>query len=616
MASTAVLALCSVASPALAANYPTSAYYRPFVEAGPGGHAVAVAGFDTPGAAFAPPGGAFGAASGSAPSGPDALALDAIGTATALDSNGKEVQAFVAPPGAPFGSPMSLGPFNGSQSLLAVDPGGAAAAAWSQEGRLRVAVRLAGRPFAQAVDAGAATRVAGIAITSDGTVQALVSRPRVPTPSMSSPTDAVLVTIRPGAVGPEAVKLAGEEGLALARSADGQLLAIMRAVVDSAVQLVSQRLDVTGRPTSAVRPVAGPGSGYVDVLGAVLEPDGRAVVAWTLPDDRRLPSRVLVAEGNATTGFAAPRRLDREGELAGAQLAANARGDTAIVWSAGGYRPRAALRPAGGTFGAPLVVSARAGHPPTAGVLPDGQAVVGWTEDDGLLSRQVVARVTSAGAGPPQVLAERALRLRPRQRARCRAARRSVLARNRFAVHRRVGRNRREICSLITGITTPVFEGQFGDFLDTVRLAGPLVARATVTGDDVGPSPYAEAAVVVGDTRTGRSPGPLGIELGENVAVGDLALAADGAYAVTVCSTGADLYYVSRPTRLARRLCSRPGRRVQVIAVDGVGPGRERVVGQGRTIDPRSLRLRGRRVTWRQNGRTRSATLRQVQLPG
>lgn len=616
MASAAVVALCSVASPALAANYPTSAYYRPFVEAGPGGHAVAVAGFDTPGAAFAPPGGAFGAASGSAPPGPDALALDATGTGTALDSNGKEVQAFVAPPGGPFGAAMSLGPSGGTQSLLAVDPQGAAAAAWGQEGRLRVAVRPAGGSFAPAVDGGPASRVAGVTIAPDGTVQVLVSRPREPAPS-SSPTDAVLVTIRPGATGADAVALAGEEGLALARSPDGQLLVIMRAVVDSAVRLVSQRVDAAGRPTSAVRPVAGRESGYVEVLGAVLEPDGRALVAWTVPDGRSFPIRVLVAEGNAATGFAAPRRLDREGELSGAQLAANARGYAAIVWSSGGYRPRAALRPAGGTFGAPLIVSPRAGYPPTVGVLPDGQAVVGWTEDDGLASRQVVARVTRGGAGPPQVLAERTLRLRPRQRARCRAARRSVLARNRFAVYRRVGRgSRREVCSLITGVTEPVYERQFGDFLDSVRLAGPLVARATVTGEDVGPDQYAEAAVFVGDTRTGRSPGPLGIDLGENVAVGDLVLTADGAYAVTVCSTGADLYYVSHPTRLARRLCSRPGRRVQVIAVDSIGPGRDRVVGRGRTIDPRSLRLRGRRVTWRQNGRKRSATLRQVRLPG
>lgn len=471
-----------------------------------------------------------------------------------------------------------------------------------------------GAPFAPAIDAGPASRVGGVTISPDGTVSALVTRPAKAASSTGSRSDAVLVTIRPEAGTPETVVLAGEEGLALARSVSGQVLAVMQA----GARLVAQLIDASGRPAPGALGVGGPGSGYVDVLGAVLEPDGRAVVAWTVPAGRyRLPGRVLVAEGNAAAAFAKPRRLDRASEVSGAMLAANSRGDAVLVWSAVGCRPRAALRPAGATFGALVVVSARAGWPPTAGVLPDGQALIGWTEQDGMVSRQLVARFSAAGAALPQVLAEETVRLRPRQRARCRAARRSVLARNRFAVYRRVGRgSRREICSLLTGVTETVQDGDFGDFVDSVRLAGPLAARATVSGEDAGTDQYAEAVIIVYDTRTGRSPGSLGVELGEEVAVGDLVLAPDGAYAMTVCSTGYDLYGETSPTRLARRLCARPGGRVQVIVVDEIGPGRRRVVSKGRAIDPRSLRLRGRRVTWQQNRRTRSTTLRRIQLPG
>ena len=618
----AAVAVLAWASAAQAANYPTD--HRPIVEAGPGGQAVAVAGFATVGSAFAAAGGAFGTLTGRAPSVPDAVALDATGTTTALDTRGAQVQASVAPPGAPFGPPQSLGQSTGTRPLLAVNPGGAAAAAWSERGRLRVAVRLPGASFAQAMDAGPAINVGGVTITADGTVRALISRRRGPAPPTRGRTDAVLVTIRIGAAGPDAVLLDGEVGLGLGQSDDGQLLAAMQGSGPSDGRLVTQLVDANGQPGPAAILVgkSAPEGGLtlvhgdVMVLGAVLETDGRAVVALTILD-RDVPSGVVVAEGTAVGGLAALRRLDRDGELSGARLAANARGDAVLVWSASGYRPRAALRPAGGRFGTPLIVSALAGDPPTAGVLPDGQALVGWTERDVLTSRQVVARVTGAGAGSPQVLAERSVRLRPAARARCRAARRTVLARDRFAVYRRVGRgSRRELCSLITGVAEPLNDGAFGDFLDSVRLAGPLAARATLTGEDAGPDPYAAATVVVSDTRTGRPLGPLTVGLAKDDAIGDLALTPDGAYAVTVCTTGVDLYGVSSPTDLARRHCARPSRRVRVVVVDGLGPGGARVVSRGRTVDPRSLRIRGRRVTWRAGRRTRSATLRRIHLPG
>ena len=46
------------------------------------------------------PGGAFGPLVAGGPVVPDALALDATGAVTALDSNGTEIEVFGAPPGS------------------------------------------------------------------------------------------------------------------------------------------------------------------------------------------------------------------------------------------------------------------------------------------------------------------------------------------------------------------------------------------------------------------------------------------------------------------------------------------------------------------------------------
>jgi hypothetical protein len=56
------------------------------------------------------------------------------------------------------------------------------------------------------------------------------------------------------------------------------------------------------------------------------------------------------------------------------------------------------------------------------------------------------------------------------------------------------------------------------------------------------------------------------------------------------------------------RHCTQPGRQAEVIAVSGFR-GRRRLLDRGNHIDPSSLRLHGRTVSWRNNGARRTARM-------
>lgn len=606
-----------VAPAAPGAGYPqyTSG---PLVEAGPSGHLLAVHAFKGGlGSSFASPGAPFSTPVGQPPiaGAIHALALDGSGAATLLASEASGVLAArVAAPGAPFSAPVTLArSLDEGSSILAVDGSGAAVVAWRQDERVRVAVRPPGGSFAAARDLGPARSVDGAAISPAGAARVLVTRGVDPAPG----TAATLLTLETdGAVRTDVLAQEAEGG-ALAQGEGGRILAVIRGAERP---LGSVLVEPDGRRGPVIS-VAGRGTGFARVLGAALEPGGGAVVAWTYPADRT-PATVHVAEGDAVAGYGPARRLDRPGRVAqgsSAFFASNRRGDAVVTWSAAVSRPRASFRPAGGRFGRPRVLSAGAGTTPTATVLPEGQAVLGWTEAGPSGPRQVVRRMSAAGLRPSRLLAllpRREPNVAPRRRARCRAARRGVIARTRFAVYRRSGRaGEREVCSLDTGHTQSFADGAYGDFLDTVRLAGRLVAWGTVSGEDVGTSPDAYAAVFVRDTRTGHQIGPLGIdELSSTAVIGDLVLARDGAVAVITCRAVRDIYDVDRPTQVARRRCSQPGGPATVVVADGLG-GEARVVDRGRSIDPSSLELRGRRLTWRHGGRRRAVELRRIRLP-
>ncbi len=71
----------------------------------------------------------------------------------------------------------------------------------------------------------------------------------------------------------------------------------------------------------------------------------------------------------------------------------------------------------------------------------------------------------------------------------------------------------------------------------------------------------------------------------------------------------------SSPSNSQNRQCRRPGPLARVYAADAQYPqeeddGRTRLLASGHRIDPSSLRLKGSRLTWRDGGRLRSATLR------
>jgi hypothetical protein len=88
-----------------------------------------------------------------------------------------------------------------------------------------------------------------------------------------------------------------------------------------------------------------------------------------------------------------------------------------------------------------------------------------------------------------------------------------------------------------------------------------------------------------------------------NSIVGAIVALPNGAAAWVACERGPE-----EPFDSTRRHCRRPGRRAQVVAV-GQFRGRRTLLDNGNRIDPSSLRLRGRVVSWRSGGKQRTARL-------
>jgi hypothetical protein len=83
----------------------------------------------------------------------------------------------------------------------------------------------------------------------------------------------------------------------------------------------------------------------------------------------------------------------------------------------------------------------------------------------------------------------------------------------------------------------------------------------------------------------------------------------DGAYAWMTCRIVGPLAPYLRTGEHAR--CDRPGVAIYVYTHNAADDDdTSRRVGQGSTIDPRTFRLRGSTISWRQHGRTREASLR------
>lgn len=516
-----------------------------------------------------------------------------------------------APPGGIFGTPQPIGPpENVVAATLAVGREGQAAAAWLTGREVHLAVRRAGGAFGPVVNLGRADELPSLVLRPDMTVSALVTEP------LENSADyfaAVLVTVAPdGAVQRRTLERAAAASR-LVQGESGDLLAINK----NGRWLSAVHLGPDGSPSLPMTVAAGSGVDGVDVLGAVLEPTGRAAVA--IANRYALVTSVEIREGDVARGFErTSTTLTPTGVGAlparDARFVANRRGDAVLTWGYPGFLPQAAYRPAGGPIGKPVTLSDTnlAAGVPSAGIDATGAALVAWNETDLRTHRVVTRRLGPAGLGPPEILAQApAIRPRPRSRDRCRAERSDAIRANRRAVvywHDRP--HAVAVCSLETGSTRVFRDGeQYLDFIGSILIAGRFVAVPGVhttdaDGDDIEDSDGV-TGVDVYDVRAGFSLSPLGLGgLGDRSVLGDVVLTSDGAVAVSVCRAPREIIGLRNAARTMRHYCSRPGRRVRIVVAEPGGDSHQ--IAAGRRIPPRSLAIEGHRIRWRQNGRTRS----------
>ena len=134
----------------------------------------------------------------------------------------------------------------------------------------------------------------------------------------------------------------------------------------------------------------------------VVAPDGTVIAVWTRSDGTNF--RIQSSSRTPSGAWAAAQTISDPGMSAsGPAIAVDPSGNALAVWTQSDgtdLRINAAFRPSGGSFGAPVIVSA-AGEDATA---PDvsmdnsGNGLVGWQRTDGTKLR-VQAAIRSAGVG-------------------------------------------------------------------------------------------------------------------------------------------------------------------------------------------------------------------------
>jgi len=165
-------------------------------------------------------------------------------------------------------------------------------------------------------------------------------------------------------------------------------------------------------------------------------------------------------------------------------------------------------------------------------------------------------------------------------------------------------------CAFDTGRVIEVddpFEASFAYRPPAMDLAGRLFAYAIDSNSVDGPS---NTSIIVRDLSQGPRFDDTVLDVSAKTSETQLAPKIGS----LVANPGGEVAWISCPQ--APRVdgtrgptCLRPGHPDHVFKVDS-GTKRRRLLSSGSDIDPGSLRLRGSRLTWRQGGRTRSATLR------
>jgi hypothetical protein len=353
---------------------------------------------------------------------------DIVGTGRQQVSQNFAVSAASGPLGQKLGAPRQLDRTREDPApALAVSATGYSALAWNQDGRaVAVAVRAPGGGFGAPITIPAQSTTSGpvrVGVDDAGTVTVLWSE-WAGLGTQATVRYAVVLsdgTLVPARTLATDVSIGGWVFLAVGSA--GDVVAAWSTYGTGAAQGREAQVALRphggefGSPTAFADPTAD-----ASPSGLSMEPSGRATVLlrrWrppTPPPAASDPGTVMLVQGTAGEGWAAPQSFDPNADVRTYQLAANARGDRVALWDTQPtywpYQPGAArvsLAPAGQPFADPVVEPAPAllgpsegsaflDLPTAASITSDGEALVLW---EGPLLGMQVHPVSPSGQAEP-----------------------------------------------------------------------------------------------------------------------------------------------------------------------------------------------------------------------
>jgi hypothetical protein len=534
------------------------------------------------------------------------IAMDGRGGAVAVwrrtERSGRETSDLVAavrPPGGRFGRPHLLS-HQASRAQVKVNPHGDAIVAWATVGsKWHYSFRPAGGGFQHAGALPGAEGPGELALDADGGTFAVYD---IDDPDTYGPRTRSAYRPPGGDFGHFAdvsgpIVGEGLRGAKMGSNARGDTLLVWPFDGD---------LNVAERPAGATsfgEPSVAPGSPGQDesVAAVTVGRAGEAAIAYG-----RHPIKVVTRDRSGA--WSAPRELGSVAPYDRVRMRMNANGDAAIAWGARRLRVRAAYRAASGTFSAPVTVApARPTAPqdvmrPALAIDGRGRATVTWERSDGAHVYTLARSIRNARLGRPRLLARKRSFVREGPRSTCTVP---------YEGQRIVRRTR--LATLISGATgeyygcllargTRIDLGGFDGIYPPKAIAGSLVAAAIdfcEEGDDCA------TMVEVVDLRDEW----LGVNRFVSAGPGyseirSLVLKRDGAVAWAGCSSR----YGPAYGRVGYE-CKRGDASRRVFALDRRSR-KPRQLDVGRRIDPKSLRLRGSRLSWLKAGRRRYGRLR------
>jgi hypothetical protein len=302
--------------------------------------------------------------------------------------------------------------------------------------------------------------------------------------------------------------------------------------------------------------------------------------------------------------FGAPQKISPRP----VSLAVDDAGDVAAAWQRRDHSVAAAYRGAGGAFGPPLgLAKARRLAPgpvdPPALVLDGrGTATAAWEQSNGAKVATFTRSFDRTGTRPALRVDVVPSFVREGPRSECRPRKKAdLLAKSGRATVFWAGGSA-YACLLARGVAVPLsFSDDESTQTQAFALAGPLVAYA----NDLSGHSTSLTTINVTDLRDPVSGINRSADLAgpENTAfVPAIRLKSNGAVASIDCPDVGP--------NDSSRACGRAGGSKKRVRLWNAGAARPRLVDAGRGIDPRTLKLRGSRLTWKHGRRLRHAVLR------